>query len=42
MGEHGEPIFCEANSNAFMKGIESVTGINVAERYVDWILSEIR
>jgi gamma-F420-2:alpha-L-glutamate ligase len=29
-GEGGEPILCEVNSNAFIAGIEEVTGVNVA------------
>ena len=30
---------CEVNSNAFFKGIEQATGINVAEKYVRHIIS---
>lgn len=33
IGEHGEPVLCEVNSNAFIKGIEEVTGYNVAKDY---------
>lgn len=29
-GEHDEPILCEVNSNAHIKGIKACTGINVA------------
>lgn len=32
-GEQGEPIICEVNSNAFFRGIERVTGKNVAQAY---------
>lgn len=37
IGEHGEPVLCEVNSNAFFGGIEQVTGINVAKAYVDHV-----
>lgn len=37
-GPHGEPILSEVNSNAFFRGIEEVTDINVAKAYVDYIL----
>lgn len=40
-GPEGEPILCEVNSNAFIKGIEEVTGINVAKAYVDYIWREV-
>ena len=33
IGEKGEPIVCEVNSNAFIEGMEKTTGINVAEAY---------
>lgn len=36
-GERG-PIVCEVNSNAFFEGLESVTGINVAKAYAEYIL----
>lgn len=36
-GEDKEPILCEVNSNAFLSGIESVTGINVASLYAKHI-----
>ena len=32
-------IVCEVNSNAFFEGLESVTGINVAKAYAEYILS---
>ncbi len=38
IGKDGEPILCEVNSNAFIQGIEQVTGVNVAEAYVRHIL----
>lgn len=40
-GSDGEPILCEVNSNAFIKGIEEVTGINVAKAYADYIYREV-
>lgn len=33
IGKDGEPVLCEVNSNAFIKGIEEVTGYNVAKDY---------
>ena len=36
-GNDGKPYFCEANSNAFFRGIEGVTGVNVASVYADYI-----
>ncbi|MCR5349309.1 MAG: RimK family alpha-L-glutamate ligase [Bacilli bacterium] len=40
-GIREEPILCEVNSNAFFKGAEEVTGINVAEKYAAHIFNEI-
>ena len=40
-GPHGEPILCEVNSNAFIQGIEKVTGINVAGAYASYIYKEV-
>ncbi len=40
-GNDGEPVLCEVNSNAFIKGIEEVTGINVAGLYADYIIKTI-
>lgn len=40
-GPNNEPILCEVNSNAFFKGIEDITGINVAGRLVDHIIKKI-
>lgn len=34
-------LLCEVNSNAFFDGIESVTGINVARAYAEYIFNEI-
>lgn len=40
-GLDGKPYFCEANSNAFFKGIENVTGLNVAKTYVEHIIKTV-
>ncbi len=40
-GVHEEPILCEVNSNAFLKGVEETTGVNVAKAYADHIFNEI-
>ncbi|MDD3831349.1 MAG: RimK family alpha-L-glutamate ligase [Clostridia bacterium] len=40
-GENGRPVLCEVNGNAFFKGIESVTGINVASIYARHIYDTI-
>ena len=36
-GEDNKPLVCEVNSNAFFGGFESVTGINVARAYAEYI-----
>lgn len=38
-GDNGEPYICEVNSNAFFKGIEKITGVNVAEIYA-WHIAD--
>ena len=40
-GPAGEPILDEVNSNAFIEGIEKVTGMNVAGAYADFIVKTI-
>ncbi len=40
-GPDGQPILCEVNSNAFVKGIEEVTRINVAGAYAKHIYETI-
>lgn len=35
------PVICEVNSNAYFFTFERVTGINVAEHYVDFILQKM-
>ncbi len=37
----GNPCFCEANSNAFFRGIQAVTGINVAKAYAEYIFTKL-
>lgn len=41
IGENGEPVLCEVNSNAFFTGFEKVTGINVAVLYAEYIYGQI-
>lgn len=41
IGKNGEPIFCEANSNAFFQGIEKYSGINIAKEYARHICKKI-
>lgn len=41
-GDNGEPFICEVNSNAFFKGAESVTGVNVAGVYAEYIIKTIK
>lgn len=40
-GENGG-VVCEVNSNAFFEGLESVTGINVAKRYAEYIYKTVK
>ncbi len=39
-GHNGEPVFCEANSNAHFKKLYTVTGINMAEEILKCILDK--
>ena len=39
--KNGKPLVCEVNSNAFFKGFESVTGINVAKAYAEFIINDL-
>lgn len=41
IGREEEPVLCEVNSNAFFTGIEKVTGIDIAARYVEYIINNI-
>jgi RimK family alpha-L-glutamate ligase len=36
------PIVCEVNSNAFFEGLESVTGINIAKLYAEYIVKTMK
>lgn len=40
-GPNKEPIICEVNSNAFIEGIEKVTGVNVAKAYAEHVIKTI-
>ena len=41
-GNNGEPVICEVNSNAFFNGIESVTGVNIAAQYAEYIIETVK
>ena len=41
LGERGEPIVCEVNSNAFFGGMEKATGVNVAGAYAKYMYDTI-
>ncbi len=41
-GENKKPYVCEVNSNAFISGIEKVTGFNVAKAYAEHIINTIK
>ena len=41
IGNNNEPIFCEANSNAFFQGIEKYSGVNIAREYAKHIFNKI-
>lgn len=40
-GDNGDPFVCEVNSNAFFKGAEQTTGINIAKLYARHILKSL-
>ena len=42
LDDNGRPVLCEVNSNAFFKGIEKVSGVNVAGAYADYIIKVMR
>jgi len=42
IGENNTPYVCEVNSNAFFEGIESVTGVNIARLYAEYIISQVK
>ncbi len=35
-------VVCEVNSNAFFEGLEEATGINIARKYAEYILSALK
>ena len=39
-GEDG-PLICEVNSNAYFCAFEKITGVNVAAKYVEYVLSSL-
>lgn len=41
IGDDGEPVLCEVNSNAFFGGFEKFTGLNVAAEYARYIYGKI-
>ena len=41
IGKDGEPLFLEANGNAFFSEIEKVTGIDIASLLVDHVLRKL-
>lgn len=40
-GPHEEPIVCEVNAASHIRNIYNVTGINVGDRFVEYILHEL-
>ncbi len=40
-GEGGEPVLCEVNSNAHIKGVYTCTGVDVTENIFEYILNSI-
>ena len=38
LSNNGVPVLCEVNSNAFFTGAEKYTGVNIAKKYVEYIL----
>ena len=42
LSSDGKVVVCEVNSNAFFKGFESVTKINVAKKYAEFILEDLK
>ena len=37
-----ELTFCEVNSNAHFKNIQTCTGVAVADKIVEWIIKDVR
>lgn len=42
LGENGEPILCEINSNAFFEEFEKITGINVAKLFAEMVFRKVK
>lgn len=42
IGDKGEPLLCEVNSNAFFAELERVTGVNVAGAYAEHIIKIVK
>ena len=40
-GEEDEPIFCEANSNAYPLNVSNITGVNIIYKIFKFIISDI-
>ena len=40
-GKNNEPVLCEINSNAFFEEFEKVTGINVAKKFAEMVISKV-
>ena len=38
--EHGQPLVCEVNSNAYMQAITACTGVDVAGAILDYVLEQ--
>lgn len=41
-GKDGKPVVCEVNSNAFFRGVEGVTKVNVAKTYAEYIINALK
>lgn len=41
-GKENEPILCEVNSNAFFEEISKITNINIAKKYVEYIIKVMK
>ncbi len=41
IGNNGEPIVCEVNSNAFFTTMDEVAGVNVAKAYAEYIIKKV-
>ena len=35
-------VICEVNSNAFFEGLEKTTGVNVAKKYAEYIVEQVK